>query len=182
MPTYGSDLTTGITPTCDSQYDASLQCAYGSDDNGATMWNSGTGAMPHWIKWNFGSPKEQGKLIIYKTLAPHCSKDFTYALSSDNISFATVYSDTLPDTAASFEYEFSTTSPYQYGRLQVTNNYSGCGNEANFEEIEILELITEETTMTTSTLQGLEYAVSYGFGSIIFFAAIVVTYLFIKRK
>jgi len=187
--TYGSDITAGLTPTCDSQYNGSeLACANVNDANQATYWGSGAGAFPHYVTFDFGSTKSPAKIGIDLTLVATCSRAFSFSLSSNGSSWSQIYSDETPNTTGVHTFEFTPTSTaYQYAKFNWTSNWGSCGTETNVTELAVYELVQATSTMSTSSVtsadvQAVTTSLTIGFSTLVFLAILVLAYKFTQKK
>lgn len=137
---YGSDLTTGLTPTCSSQYSVpEWQCINGNDNNTATAWSSADAALPQYMTFDFTTDKAVAKISLNNTNRVLYLNAWTYYGSANGSTWYALYSDVVPEFAGWYDFEFAaSTTEYRYGRLHISSNHTG-GNSGGFAEIEIKE-------------------------------------------
>jgi len=93
----GSDVASGGTPSADSTL-GGFPASNAFDGNNSTSWISGSGAYPHWIKYDFGAGNEKdivemavaGRLDSSSAFAYQSPRDFTLDYSDDDSSWTTL--------------------------------------------------------------------------------------------
>jgi len=97
----GSDVASGGTPSADSTL-GGFPASNAFDGNNSTSWISGSGAYPHWIKYDFGAGNEKdivefavaGRLDSGSTYAYQSPRDFTLDYSDDDSAWTTLFTVT----------------------------------------------------------------------------------------
>jgi len=97
----GSDVASGGTPSADSTL-GGFPASNAFDGNNSTSWISGSGAYPHWIKYDFGAGNEKdivecavaGRLDSSSTWGYQSPRDFTLDYSDDDSAWTTLFTVT----------------------------------------------------------------------------------------
>lgn len=90
----GAVLSVGGTPSASSEYPGGYQASKAFDGNFSTLWHSGTGSLPQWLAYDFGSAVEVVgvRIMPRQENVNQSPKDFKLQYSDDGSSWADAFS------------------------------------------------------------------------------------------
>ena len=123
--TYGSDVITGGTVSCDTQYDGTTYaCTNSVDRNESTFWMTTKTANPHWWKYDLGSGVSKSidklSIMVRNDGSGAQLKDFTFQGSNDGTSWTTIGTSQAADLATGYQ-DFTYTNPNSYRYYTATS-------------------------------------------------------------
>jgi hypothetical protein len=131
-PAWSSNqFTTAGSASADSEYSTNYDHLAIDGDVG-TDWNSGTGACPHWWKYDLGSGYSHhiNRVSFYNlyALGHAYIKNFTIEGSTNDSSWTTLVTSVTTDSTSLQTFDFtSNTTIYRYIRITVTDSWMGAG-------------------------------------------------------
>ena len=150
MGTYSTDKITGGTASVDvvEAGDPTVNADKACDNNGSTYWSSGSSALPHWWKYDFGAAVtwKIRKLTLSGRDAGNglLAKNFVLASSPNNSDWTTVYTGLMANSTGVQTFTFGNANPYRYYRITFSDNYSGVyPNYTQIFEVEMMITIRE---------------------------------------
>ena len=184
--TYGSDITTGATPSCHYALGSPYTASGINDDNNSTRWASSNGS-PSQEYCSLDTADDNGFDIAKMTIHTYSDvngqgfKDWELTGSNDNFTSTTTISQgTAINVGDGTTQTFTFTGAgenFRYFRLYMPNTYSN--SRASFYEIQLMECTDCASTSTTTTdLTNIELVI----GLFIFLELFTIIMYSLKKK
>ncbi len=144
LGTYGSDVSNNGTATASSTY-TTYTANRAFDNDNSTQWLNNA-ILPSWIQYDLGSGNEKrvAKYRIYfsdPSSFDHAPSSWTFQASTNGSTWITL--DTRTGQSWTYnswkEFTFSNNTPYQYYRINISDNQGSSDNYVQINETEMME-------------------------------------------